>query len=469
MSLSVATAKPKYATKPRVADNTYRSSVDAVAAEMGIEWQPWQDLVLDAGCLMNEDGSPTYDTVVVTVPRQSGKTWLVRGVQVGWANHWEDQNSFYTAQTRLDAKERVLETGTALLRAGYDIKFRQGIGTELIQFPNGSKIRPLSPTEAGGHGMAIDFVVLDECWAVQPRVLQSIVPARAARPKSQMWVISTAGTESSEVLNEMVERGRESVDDPDSRMAYFEWSIPENADPYDEDRWCEYMPALGNTISVASVQAAMNTLTQSEFTRAFGNRRTLVGEPIIPQEWWDAGFDETPPGGEIALAIDVNLGPAGASIALISQHNDQPHINLVDWKPGGQLMWIPDRVKELCQKYDVRGIAIDTAGPVAAIKAEIEHHCEDTSIVFRPMNLRDNAAAAGRIYDMLKVNALTHAHAEPLEAAVAGAQKKESTSGTWQFNRAASANDVSPLIAAAAGIQLAVELELAFSLPQIFW
>jgi predicted AAA+ superfamily ATPase len=65
---------------------------------------PWQQLVADVGTQLVEDPEtgklvPAWREVVVTVPRQSGKTTLVLGFEVHRALKWGGgQRVAYTAQ-----------------------------------------------------------------------------------------------------------------------------------------------------------------------------------------------------------------------------------------------------------------------------------------------------------------------------------------------------------------------------------
>jgi phage terminase large subunit-like protein len=48
-----------------------------VSAQLGVPLMPWQQLVADVGWELAEDGRPAYREVVLTIPRQNGKTTLV--------------------------------------------------------------------------------------------------------------------------------------------------------------------------------------------------------------------------------------------------------------------------------------------------------------------------------------------------------------------------------------------------------
>ena len=74
---------------------------------------PWQRLVLDVALEYAYDDEdeletarPAYRTVVVTVPRQNGKTTLLWALMLWRALAWSNQEIVATAQTGKEAMEK---------------------------------------------------------------------------------------------------------------------------------------------------------------------------------------------------------------------------------------------------------------------------------------------------------------------------------------------------------------------------
>src|SRR5690606_16938451 len=82
--------------------------------------------------------------------------------------------------------------------------------------------------------------------------------ATVTRRSPQSWIVSTAGNEKSVYLARKVLAGRKSIDDPNSRTCYLEWSVPEDEAWDDPDVWSKYLPALGHTITVARLLARLD-------------------------------------------------------------------------------------------------------------------------------------------------------------------------------------------------------------------
>jgi hypothetical protein len=164
------------------------------------------------------------------------------------------QRIVYAAQTRNDARKKWEDDHVITLESSDFaalFRTRKTNGNEAVLWKNGSQHGITSNTEKAGHGGTIDLGFIDEAFAqVDNRLEQAYKPAMITRPQPQLWVVSTAGTPDSVYLREKVDTGRARLlaGEP-SKVAYFEWSAPEDADPADRAVWRACMPALGYTIT----------------------------------------------------------------------------------------------------------------------------------------------------------------------------------------------------------------------------
>jgi len=293
---------PRYAMR-RTSRDTYGPALVATAKQLGLvcpcgrceSLMPWQVLVAD-GALEHVAGRLLHRNVRVTVPRQSGKTTLMLSAFVRRMLATPRQTVAYGAQTRLAARAKLLETFWPIiegspLRPMFERPYR-AMGSESLQTVNGSRLVLLSAEETAGHGETLDFVVLDECWAMGPAVEQAVRPAMVTRPNAQMWQLSTAGNAKSAWWRDQVDAGRLATETgADSRLAYFEWSCPTDVDASDPATWPSFMPALGHTINEEIVQADMDVMKATEWRRAYANQwpdESDEGWAVIPQDVWGA-------------------------------------------------------------------------------------------------------------------------------------------------------------------------------------
>ena len=279
---------------------------------------PWQRQVADvAGEYDPGTGLPAYREVVVTVPRQSGKTTEQVVLQLDRALLWSPrpQRIAYTAQTGLDARKKIVNDVWPMLerspfRAAV-AKMLRGAAETAIEFRNGSRLEVFNSGEDAGHGQTLDQGFIDEAFADEDeRREQAMLPAMTTRPDAQLFVYSTMGTGRSNYLNRKVAAGREAVAGGLTfGIAYFEWSAPDDADPDDPVTWWSCMPALGHTITEDSVRHARLTMTDGEFRRAYLNQQYVHEDRWLGSDEWEAcrhplGMQAPPDATPVVIGFD---------------------------------------------------------------------------------------------------------------------------------------------------------------------
>lgn len=284
---------PRFATG-RSGRSTYGGALVGTASRLGATFMPWQEVVADTA-LEHEAGRLAYRDVVVTVPRQSGKTTLLLAAVVHRMLAAPGQRIAYGAQNRLAARGKLFDTLWPLLRRsplGGLFRLTRGMGAESLRCSNGSLLTLLSTEESAGHGETLDLVVLDECWALTSATEQAVRPALVTRPNGQLWMLSTAGTDRSAWWRSKVEAGRLAVtSDLDCGGAYFEWSAPEGADVSDPELWSSFMPALGHIIDEDVVAADLAAMAPGEWRRAYANQwpdESQEGWAVVDRDAWKA-------------------------------------------------------------------------------------------------------------------------------------------------------------------------------------
>lgn len=452
--MGTPTASPRYVANLDQYDGDVGPSLypeaKETAALLGIDLLPWQDDVLRSLFARRPDGVPVFVDALISTPRQSGKTWLATVYLVTLGRILEGGRLVYTAQTRADARDRIVQIGLESLRAGLDVKVNQGVGNELVRFnATGTELRIISPNAVGAHGTSLDAVVLDEVWACDPVIMGGIIPARVARPASQFVAISTAGTVDSELFLDLQAKGRTAANDGYTGFGYWEWSAPDDVDVHDPDNWADWMPSLGATQTVEAVQATQRILPPGEFERAFGNRTVRADQPVVPENWWTETADglQTPKDKRLILGVEVGKGPTSASISGAWDSKGTPHIELIDHVPGASLNWLPGRLDELLTRHKVEAVTIDKGGPAGAVYVEVKAICERRGIPLRNIYPRELAAGCGILYAGLRDRELTHGQALELDNAILGARRK-SIGDAWLWDRNHSTYDIAPLNAA---------------------
>lgn len=413
-------------------------AVARVARVLGTPLMPWQQYVADVGGEVDERGRFVYSLVIVTVPRQSGKTTLMLAQSVQRCLMGERRKTWHTAQTGQAAREKFRELADAVtssplgeLVAG---KPRKAAGSEALTFLNGSALRPHPPTRDGLHGAQADHNDVDEGWAYDEiqgdDVMQAIRPTHATRPGAQTWVWSTRGDRSSVWFHNLIEQGYAGL----RGVALFDFGIPDGADPTDIDVIARHHPALGYTIEREFLEAEQVGMSDKpgEFARAYGNRSTGAAERVIPLEpWEDARTTATLPSGRPAYGIAVaSDGSAGALVAAVLDHLGRPVLEVVEHRPGRS--WLVERVVELVDKG--HGIAVDRRGPAAPVADRLEL----AGVELLPLGLTDATAGCQDFYDRVTDPAgprLLHRSSELLDDSLDVAERRFVGDGGWAWKR----------------------------------
>jgi Phage Terminase len=448
---SLLACEPRFAT-PRTDRATLGPKVADIAEALGTPFMPWQRQVTDVALEVDDDGRPVYRKIVLTVPRQSGKTTLLLAMFVHRALSWgSPQVMTYAAQTGVDARKKFVDDQIPILRRSpFRPLFRPRLtsGHEAILWKNGSRHGIMASTEKTGHGPTLDLGVVDEAFA-QPdaRLEQAMSPSMVTRRDAQLWTVSTAGDDKSTYFRGKVDTGRASFSNTNGGTAFFEWSADDDADPEDPAVWWACMPALGHTVTEDIIRSELGSMDRNEFRRAYLNQ-WVSGGPVdpdrIPPAAWAACADPTStPVGRVVFAVDMSPDGAVCSIAVAGHRADGiPHVEVVDSRAGTD--WVPARLAELTVKYE-------TASPVVwqpnAPIGMLGPRLDAAGVQLRAMTGVEFAQACGALKDDVIRGEVRHMGGPILEAAFASAERRVGVEGAWTWGRRRSAGDISPLVA----------------------
>lgn len=411
---------------------------------------PWQQYVADVALELDPaTGLLWYGEVVLTVPRQSGKTTMVLAVSTHRALAWDKpQKVVYTAQTRGKARQKWAEEHVPALQKSVfaDLMGRPRYANDSEHLPwlNGSRYGIEAGTETAGHGSTLDVAFIDEAFAPESeRREQALQPTMITRAESQLWVLSTAGTAQSTYLKAKVDAGRLRVESGrDTRVAYFEWSAPDDADIDDPAVWAACMPALGHTISLAGIEKSREGMTEAGFRRAYLNQWTgSRTTQLIPVSAWTAAADtesRVPVDNPRVLTVDVSPFADRSAIAVGGIRLDGlRHVQVVEDEPG--VDWVVPRVLEMREHRTIGGPVILCGTAAGALAAELNdlgvqtHTMTLTEMRNACANFKADVPTLVRHIDQLELN-------ESL-----GNATKRGAADAWAYDRSTTSP---PLIAA---------------------
>jgi hypothetical protein len=456
-----AGAAPRHATRRNLELETDGDQVRAVAEALGTPLIPWQSYAADICGERRADGSYEYQVVIITVPRQTGKTTLIRALGTHRALVL-GRDFFYTAQTGKDARERWMDL-VKILRVNKALKDRWTLslrgGSEQVAFADGGAFRVFAPTPESLHGYTPPTVCIDEAFAQSAAagelLMGAIGPAQITIRDKQIIIVSTMGTAESVFLHDWIERAIGGM----PRVAVLDWGAGDDVDPYTAAGVEEFHPGIGyilngKVLEAADVLEQIERNTRAEYERAYANRRTLTTSNLIPPEVWRPLGDEqlAPPAEtrDITLAYDVGLDRLSSTItAHWTTPAGKPAVKIVRAGPG--VAWLADAVDDLVDRWRPADLVAVGNGPVLEVTAQLRARGRTVT----ELGEKDFATACGAFLTFIDDGGLVHDGGPILEQSVTGLVTRPGAVDGVAFSRRHSVGDSSAGIAAAAGLWVA--------------
>jgi hypothetical protein len=473
--------QPKFATRRRPERETFGGDLAGVGLALGQPFMPWQRDAAEVGCEIDpETGGPAYREVIITVPRQQGKTTLFVSWQINrcisprWA---QPQRSAFTAQSGKDARDKWIDELFPLIRRSKKMKplvarIYEGMGNEYIRFANGSLIRLLSTSTSSGHSKTLHQAVLDEIWHDQDgRREQGLRPAMLTVWDAQILVCSTAGTDASVVLNRKIEAGRAAVaEDSGHGICYIEYSAPDGWDPADEASYFGFMPALcpdppcrcgrgkwRHSVTMDVIRGERTSMEADEFARAYGNvpdqsaKRTRLADL---SKWDDRADARSQFAGPAALAFAVSPDASSVSIAVGGRRPDGLGHGELTEPPRHGTAGLVDRLEYLWLEHGACVLVMNAAGAAPAFHKELAERGWVVVPAGKPVppgkrrlqvtGPKEYAQACGALTQDVVNDRWRHLGQGPLDTAVRGVRTRP-LAEAWAWSWSASADDIGPL------------------------
>jgi len=302
----------------------------AVAAwaqrHLNIELMPWQVTALSGQLAHDDNGDLVFRESLVSTARQQGKSVALRAL-IGWwlteyaVVHRKSPQYVLSTANMLDRAEAIFNDLAFVLKESFGAKLLQALGRKSVQMPDGSRWE-VRAASSKLHGGSYDLVIVDELWNISPEIMDDALrPTMIARanPLLSMW--STAGDESSTAMINYRSIALQEIDESVTSERFFaEWSIPAGCDPRDPQYWGLSNPALGRTITVKALQAAVKS---DSFPRSHGNQWSASRGAWLDAGVWDKcrTSQDFPDGG--ILAVDSSVDEARYIGCRSVVHNQQ--------------------------------------------------------------------------------------------------------------------------------------------------
>lgn len=453
--------QPRYMTPRNPARANLLQQNAAIAAARQKRLIPWQTEAIKGITEIDPDtGTFYYSRVVVTTPRQVGKTTTDTTLGVQNALMGSNRRIWYTAQDGTKAREVFKEflddfEDSPIGRLGK--QYLRGNGAELLKLHNRSEFRPFVPNADSLHSKQADRVTLDEVWTYTEAQGKAIIQAADAPMSTrlgvtghepQMVIMSTEGTIESEWYNPILDGLREH---PDPRTFFIDFGIGDDVDPDDLAAVAAVHPGYGWLFNMDSLRKrrAQYGSDTAGFARAYGNRRTGATERVIPVQAWNDSrtVEQIPADVPVCVAAGVGVDDVDAAITMTGYHPKQGKITEViegGYREGSN--WALLRLKELQANagYPVP-IVIDDHGPSAYLHDQA--HRAGLNLVEGTTGTAYTTACSA-VLTGLETGEWRYRTHDALETSAELAARRWVQDGAWVWGRRASVGSIAALEAA---------------------
>ncbi len=391
----------------------------------------WQRLVTSRALEHDVDGHLVWSTVIVSGPRQVGKSWAERMV-CGWRIHQgerfgEEQALLHVAHKLVAAQE--VWRPAARWAAGAGARVRWANGEQQIELEDGSRWMIQAANDGAGVAFGLSMVLVDEAWRVPRQVVdEALEPTLAESVSPQLWLVSTAGTAESDLMLSNRAAAIAQLDDPGATLLV-EWSAPPDPDLDIDDPvvWRSATPHWDERREARMTQARARS-SERAFRQQWLNQWVpSVSRPLLGEDTWSRVVTAAGPGDPVSFGVEVAADRSAACIVAVGGGV----VELVAYQDSAG--WLVPRVLELAEVHAAVAVGVAGSGPARSVVEELQRQLGERLVVLSGPQL---AAASGQMFDRLTCSPPgVRMRSEPtLAAAVAGAGR-HGYGQTWGWSR----------------------------------
>lgn len=456
MAKSLDVAGASHCVIPDGATRTREPSLRALAKVAGDGFDQWQRDINRVILAVDEDGSWAARTVVMSIPRQAGKTYDVAWVAIHRAATVPGIRIVWTAQHFSVIKDTFESITATVSRPGMDplVDAEHGIslaaGKEEIKFRNGSRIFFRARERGALRGMKrIGLLVVDEAQYLSDSAKASMLPTqnRAENPQT-IYMGTPPGPRD---LGASFTRQRAKCLSGHAHSTFYvEFSADRDGDPMDRAQWAKANPSYPAHTDDESILTLLDELTEDDFRReALGiwDEGSAIQAAIDYAKWDEATITSRPDGGDPAFGLDMNPSRTRLSLGACMRYDDgTAHVEIAEYRDTDKdgVMWAVHRLAGVWDRS--LAVVVDAQSPAIALLPELQN----AGITVTVTNASDMGRACGRWQDMLRDGLLTHLPEdgqEPLWQAVRKATARPvGHGGQFAWNRPDDDLDISPLV-----------------------
>jgi hypothetical protein len=431
---------------------------------MGTGFDPWQHGIGKIALGKRKDGkyAATVGGIVLSIPRQVGKTYLVGMIVIALCVLHPGLTVLWTAhRTRTATKtfhSLKAMTGRKKIKP-HMLDPRIANGEQEIRFRNGSVIMFGAREQGFGRGFdEVDVEVFDEAQILTEKALEDIVPAanQSRQPSGALLFFMGTPPRPTDPGEEFTNRRAKALSGKADNMLYVEFSADDEADPDDRGQWAKANPSYPLRTPLESMERMRENLTDdTSFKReALGIWDAVGSKGVIPPpSWADQAAEHSLAVDRFALGVECGPDLAWASVAFAGERKDGDwHLELDEdqhTKGRGTAWLLPHLENLVANNSQIRAVVVDVAGPIAALLEQRPNgrwYFKGSSLEVTPVKVVELGTGCAMVLTGIVTGWLHHIDQPQLTAAALTAGKRPlGDTGMWVWSRKMAESDITPI------------------------
>lgn len=393
-------------------------------ASFGITLDPWQKLVMGDWLALDGNRKWACSTCGLSVPRQNGKTALVKvrvmyGIFVLGETILFTCHEVRTSRQVFDSLADILNPNGEFPDIAANVQYiKRSNGYEEIkvadwydggEWHRGGKLLFSSRSKGASRGFTADVVVADEAMYMTDEQVAALVPTMASSSGGDMQFIMLGTPPSPNDGGTVFQNTRKAAMDGEKGISWCEWGADEIGDIHDWERIARYNPSLGTRLLRKAVESELSVMAPDTFARerlGWWSSTSQAAEHVIDAaEWAACKVDDPKREGIVTYA--VKFSPDGSMGAMAACHKgDVPFVYVVDARSmSGGLGWFADTLKANHAK--AAQIVIDGQSNAQALTERLLDAGVPSKAIIRPRTA-DVIAANSMLVSAVHEKAIAH-------------------------------------------------------------
>ena len=401
---------------------------------------PWQPHLLDAMLARDERDRYVLRSIGISVPRQNGKSWVVRarcfygalnGEKILYTcQHGDTSDQMFQELAQAFEDESNPELHALLLAV------RRTNGQQAIKLRNGGLIRFTTRTDSLARGKTYDVLIYDEAQELTEKQQAASLPAISAGAKHNPQTIYLGTPPNPDNIGTVFLSLHEAVHSGKSKMGWIEWGATEIGDVNDEARWYEFNPSMGILIDHAAVKGEAEQMQPDVFARERLGWWSPVGGKgiyaLISKKWRDCEVASAPREGKLAFGVKFSHDSLHAAVSWALADRDGPsYVELYDvMGSSGGTVAISDML--LRNRDEIACVCIDGKSCADALRRRmLDGGFPKTALVMGTPAIVQ--AASSMLSDEVNAGTLSHIASPALDDSATGSLKRDVGRDGWGF------------------------------------